>query len=106
MEIINSRKSLLNDLYHLLSASQGYTVSNKYEFILNVMTRVLKAMKLVHGAGMVHGDIKPHNILVKDDGTVSLADFSNAQAIGAAVGHNFVTAGYRPPEAEGGCSNM
>ncbi|AMC93437.1 hypothetical protein AOC36_05415 [Erysipelothrix larvae] len=51
----------------------------KYE-ALSIMKQLVSAVKCAHEAGIVHRDIKPQNILVKDDGTVKIADFGIALA--------------------------
>ena len=42
---------------------------------------VLAALRAVHGAGVVHRDVKPANILLAPSGRVVLADFGIAKAV-------------------------
>ncbi|OXM49217.1 serine/threonine-protein kinase [Amycolatopsis alba] len=42
--------------------------------------RVLSALRAAHGAGIVHRDVKPANIMVAPDGRVKLTDFGIAHA--------------------------
>lgn len=40
--------------------------------------RVLAALRAAHAAGVLHLDVKPHNVLLADDGRVVLSDFGLA----------------------------
>ncbi len=67
--------------------------------------QVANALAALHDRGMVHGDIKPGNVLVAEDGTAKLTDFGIArwaevtQTGGARVGG---TPGYLAPEVADG----
>ncbi len=43
---------------------------------------IASALMAVHDAGLIHGDVTPRNILVREDGSAVLVDFSAARAIG------------------------
>lgn len=45
-----------------------------------IMKQLLSAMVHAHKNNVVHRDIKPQNILIKDDGTIKLSDFGIALA--------------------------
>ncbi len=46
-----------------------------------VIRQLAMGLQAVHGAGVVHRDVKPSNALIAPDGTVKLADFGIAKAL-------------------------
>ena len=49
---------------------------------LDLMAPVLQALGAAHRAGIIHRDVKPENIILReDDGTVKVADFGLARAV-------------------------
>lgn len=69
---------------------------------LTLLEPVLSALATAHGAGMIHRDVKPENVLLADDGRIKVADFGLARALSAA-GHTrsgllIGTVAYVPPE--------
>ena len=46
---------------------------------LHFATQIAKALEHAHSRGIIHRDIKPHNIMVLKDGSVKVADFGIAQ---------------------------
>lgn len=53
---------------------------------ISVLEPVLGALAAAHRAGIVHGDLKPENVILTDDGRIKVADFGLARAISAASG--------------------
>lgn len=45
---------------------------------LHFITQIVKALGHAHSRGIIHRDIKPHNIMVLRDGSVKVADFGIA----------------------------
>ena len=50
------------------------------EEVARIALRLLDALEAVHEAGLVHGDVKPANVQLCDDGRVVLTDFGIASA--------------------------
>ncbi|MDR3215395.1 MAG: Stk1 family PASTA domain-containing Ser/Thr kinase [Bacilli bacterium] len=51
---------------------------------INVMEQLVSAVEHAHSRGVIHRDIKPQNVIVRNDGTVKLTDFGIAVAQNAA----------------------
>lgn len=86
------------DLAALIRQRGWFTVSEATE----IMAQVASALAYAHSKGIIHRDVKPHNILVDDQGTAKVADFGIARAINDAsmtdTGTVLGTAGYISPE--------
>ncbi|HEX6508466.1 MAG TPA: protein kinase [Chloroflexota bacterium] len=48
---------------------------------VGIMAAVLDALGYAHARGLIHRDVKPHNILLTRDGTARLADFGIAHLV-------------------------
>ena len=46
---------------------------------LHFITQIMKALSHAHSRGIIHRDIKPHNIMVLRDGSIKVADFGIAR---------------------------
>ncbi|MFR9794381.1 protein kinase domain-containing protein [Streptomyces sp. MS06] len=65
-----------------------------------LLTQVCEGLRQLHGAGWVHGDLKPANVLLMQDGSVRLADFNMAAELEGSHAYSpaFATPDYTPPE--------
>jgi len=68
---------------------------------VDITIQILRAARFAHRRGVIHRDIKPHNVIVDDEGRVKVTDFGIARAgasdmteTGAIMG----TAAYLSPE--------
>jgi tRNA A-37 threonylcarbamoyl transferase component Bud32/tetratricopeptide (TPR) repeat protein len=72
---------------------------------LSVFRRMCTPLAYLHGEGLVHGDLKPENVIVREDGSIVLVDFGLFRSFGA-EGRDVLqvqqqvmgTAGYLSPE--------
>ena len=51
-----------------------------------LIAQVADGLDAVHAAGLVHRDVKPHNVIVDEDGDAHLTDFGLAKAMAATTG--------------------
>ncbi len=74
--------------YIVFEYVDGYTLKDvirKYgsldnQAIINYSIQICKALMCAHKNGIIHRDIKPHNILVTNEGTLKVTDFGIAKA--------------------------
>lgn len=70
------------DLYH---ASVAFLIDKETRFsedaLVRLATEVTAGLAFAHEKGIIHRDIKPDNILLRDDGTAVISDFGIAKAV-------------------------
>jgi serine/threonine-protein kinase len=73
-----------DDLYLVMELVEGETLRRRLEraitldAILDIAAQCCQGLSAAHREGVVHGDIKPDNIMVGSDGTVKILDFGVA----------------------------
>jgi serine/threonine-protein kinase len=81
-----------------LMRSQGLPSA---KLVADIATQGARALDAAHGAGIIHRDVKPGNLLLAADGTLKITDFGIAKGVDAeatGVGVLLGTASYVSPE--------
>lgn len=68
-----------DNLHDLIKQNRRFS----QEFIINVGKQIAMGLAHAHYHGIIHRDIKPHNILITPEGRVKVTDFGIAQAMSA-----------------------
>jgi serine/threonine protein kinase/beta-lactam-binding protein with PASTA domain len=55
---------------------------------LDLFDPILQAIAAAHDAGLIHRDVKPENVILREDGVVKVADFGLARAVTTATTTN------------------
>jgi eukaryotic-like serine/threonine-protein kinase len=74
--------------------------------VVDLALQICGGLELAHSSGLVHRDVKPQNLLLREDGTVKIADFGIARAAEATslteIGSILGTVAYLSPEQAAG----
>ena len=78
-----------------------------WKWSVNVATQIASALEMAHKNNIIHRDIKPHNIIITEDGIAKVTDFGIAKAVSnstiTAFGTTIGSVHYFSPEhARGG----
>jgi eukaryotic-like serine/threonine-protein kinase len=100
MELLNG-----DDLNDILKHRKEKGERMSEEETVNIASQVLRSLAEAHMAGLVHRDLKPHNIFLNevpgDDAVVKVLDFGIAKRLGSnltGTGQAFGTPNYMSPE--------
>ena len=78
-----------------------------WKWSVNISIQIVSALEMAHRNNIVHRDIKPHNIIITEDGIAKVTDFGIAKAVSnstiTAFGTTIGSVHYFSPEhARGG----
>jgi len=78
-----------------------------WKWSINVAIQIASALEVAHKNNIIHRDIKPHNIIITEDGVAKVTDFGIAKAVSnstiTAFGNTLGSVHYFSPEhAKGG----
>ena len=78
-----------------------------WKWTVNIAVQMASALEIAHKNNIVHRDIKPHNIIITEDGTAKVTDFGIAKAVSNSTITSFgTTMGsvhyFSPEHARGG----
>lgn len=104
------------DLYYIvMELIQGKTLKEiitenvvlPWKWSVNIAIQIASALEMAHRNNIVHRDIKPHNIIITEDGIAKVTDFGIAKAVSnstiTAFGATIGSVHYFSPEhARGG----
>jgi eukaryotic-like serine/threonine-protein kinase len=97
---VNNLGTMMGETFRIEQASRTITVEKAIRYI----SQTLNALKCMHQAGIIHRDIKPHNLLLTDHDTVKVCDFGLSKLRGenfdGPSSLKFGSAWYAPPEQE------
>ena len=104
-----------NIYYIVMELIQGKTLKEiidedgvlPWKWSLDIATQIASALEVAHKNNIVHRDIKPHNIIITEDGVAKVTDFGIAKAVSnstiTAFGTTIGSVHYFSPEhARGG----
>ena len=77
------------------------------DFVINIVVRACEGLQAAHEMDLIHGDLKPSNIFIKDDDTVTIIDFGlvytmESRSLDASKG----SWEYMPPEQLDGTAQL
>ncbi len=108
-----------NNLYYIvMELVKGKTLKQiikkdgviSWKWAVNIAMQIASALEEAHKNGIVHRDIKPHNIIITEDGVAKVTDFGIAKAVSnstiTAFGTTIGSVHYFSPEqAKGGVTD-
>lgn len=121
IDLLTIQKPVANErldiyaVFEIMETDLGSIVKSKQEISLEhiqfFLYQILRGMKYVHSAGILHRDLKPHNLLVNSNCDLKICDFGLARAeipeiLKAGAMTDYIsTRWYRAPELLWGADN-
>lgn len=98
-----------DSIYIVMGYVQGQTLAQRagqpiaFDQVANIVRQVASALDYAHEHGVIHGDVKPGNILLTPDGRAILSDFGLAEVVAnspglASMGISLLNPEYLSPE--------
>lgn len=100
---IKSRSLMtVKELFLVMEYVDGVSLENhrpkNLEQAVDVFRQVARGLAHMHSRGFVHADMKPHNIVLRDDGSVKIIDLGQSCAVGTVKPRIQGTPDYIAPE--------
>ena len=118
--LVDVRCENLPEVYDVITLEDGQIVLEEYisgitvaqimetgrlhrRGVKKIRAGLCSALAVLHGKGLVHRDVKPENVMVREDGRVVLIDFNASRVAGPAERDTVImgTVGYVSPEQLG-----
>jgi serine/threonine protein kinase len=94
-QVTGSRRAYLNDVVITSGARKSRIKSG---VAIAIIQECLAALAALHRDGIVHGDLKPANIMLKKTGNAKIIDLGSACSVDHVRGHRPFTPQYAAPE--------
>lgn len=67
--------------YFAMGDLKQYAKNLAPDAAIRIFYQLMKALSVIHRAGVLHRDLKPHNVMFRSDGSLALVDFGIAKTL-------------------------